>query len=449
MGMIATPSSIRIITLLFLSYTCPFALGAIPNQRAEHSSKRVRALIVADSGDQGRRVAREMDGQGMKSLLEAALGRSFCETKYLSGAKAKPECITAYLAALPADLSHETLVCYMSCPGGYDFARGHYFTLAGQRIWRAELLERMAAKKPQLIVLLSDCYSALVSMPQAKLMALLRSAPPEDSHSQQGRHQPPESQLMADLFLRSDGIVDLTTAGNQPAFADPIHGGYFTQAFIRACSYEFSETPDQLSVPQKEDELDRQANPRLYDDRPLDTPSSRPRITVESPRLWQHLSGLRGLKIDKNQDGFISWAEFLAFNCIPHLQILCSSRLETPLDPEPGLDHVSPQASDSITKLYGWASIRIAKTRNSWETSREYLICPSERQIDAYVRNIPSVPQGLRIARGDAHAKMLLKRELQMQGLGYIQPQDITAYQFDKHPFSPDPSKWIREGNAP
>jgi hypothetical protein len=85
----------------------------------------------------------------------------------------------------------------------------------------------MTAKKPLLAVLLTDCCSDRLS--------LLDAAAKEGTPHAAIIVTTPTA-LAKKLFFQTQGLVDITAATNDVAFADDLHGGYFTNAICRVGS---------------------------------------------------------------------------------------------------------------------------------------------------------------------------------------------------------------------
>jgi hypothetical protein len=113
----------------------------------------------------------------------------------------------------------DTVFFYFTGHGSVD-DQGHYFALARGKLYRKTLLNALAAKRPQLSVLISDCCNTrsdgyLYAAPN------IRTVPPRNP-----------TPLFRSLFLEPQGTVDITSSSpGESAFFAPIDVDNFELGF--------------------------------------------------------------------------------------------------------------------------------------------------------------------------------------------------------------------------
>ena len=133
-------------------------LAPIPAVKAKEAA-RLRILVVVDTDDR-LGITWGRDGDNVKAVFESALRKQQLGERYtlevFAGKQVTPGRILAYYRDLASEPG-ESLVFYYSGHGGLHYTKGHYLALTHGRLYRNDLLAAIAAKKPQLTVLLTDC----------------------------------------------------------------------------------------------------------------------------------------------------------------------------------------------------------------------------------------------------------------------------------------------------
>jgi hypothetical protein len=154
-----------LLTALALGQSAPLPLvppakfvAPIKAVKAKEAT-RLRILVVVDTDDR-LGVTWGRDGDNVKAVLESALKKQHLDDRHtlevFTGKQVTPERIIAhYRDRAPGP--GEALVFYYSGHGGLHFTKGHYLALTHGRLYRSDLLAAMAAHKPQLTVVLTDC----------------------------------------------------------------------------------------------------------------------------------------------------------------------------------------------------------------------------------------------------------------------------------------------------
>jgi hypothetical protein len=175
---------------------------------------RLRVLLVLDTDDrQGFTWGR--DGDNMKVLLEASLKRLGKESRFtldmFTGAKVTPDNILTYYRGLAVGPG-ETLLFYYSGHGGLHWTKGHYMALTHGKLYRNDLLEAMASRKPQLRVLLTDCCANYYGgaspkePPQLQILAGVNTGN-FGAHPKAIRQAPPGEQIKQFVMVKTPTIA--------------------------------------------------------------------------------------------------------------------------------------------------------------------------------------------------------------------------------------------------
>lgn len=141
-----------------------FALPAAGDPPA-NESKRVIAVLVVDSNDSkiGKAVAK--DGELVKQALEDGFSKEKSRLvlhPILEGNKVTPDGVLDFIEKLKVAPT-DTLLFYYSGHGAWDTTKGQYLQMySGPRdkrgdLFRSTLITRLKARKPRLLVCLTDC----------------------------------------------------------------------------------------------------------------------------------------------------------------------------------------------------------------------------------------------------------------------------------------------------
>lgn len=199
-----------------------FALALLsPLTARAQGGGRVFALLAIDTDAQVAGV--EDDGRAMTMVLTNGFGQSrLLNLRVLSGANVRPDTITNAIRGMPVG-PNDTLLFYYSGHGATIEGRGHALTTSHGVLMRDRLRNDMAARRPRLSVILTDCCSSLVKPgPPAPGMG----APPGN---------PEISPLLRSLLLQHRGTVDVTSSSfGEASWGSQGTGGLFTAALTQA-----------------------------------------------------------------------------------------------------------------------------------------------------------------------------------------------------------------------
>ncbi|MCI0459369.1 MAG: caspase family protein [Gemmataceae bacterium] len=220
--------------------------GAIPSRAAEEKDEatRLRILLVIDTeGHSAKENGFALDQASMKRAIKETLREQNLEDRYtldiLHGQDVTPEKLLAYYRNLKVAPT-ETLFCYYSGHGGSDKERGHFLQMKGGRLFRSELRAAMEARRPRLLVLLSDCcadYGTGLGLPTNRLSLILddKDAPKDGrrKRAEDGARQNTLKVVRGETFRRllfgQRGVVDISACEvGKVAFSSRSRGGYFT-----------------------------------------------------------------------------------------------------------------------------------------------------------------------------------------------------------------------------
>lgn len=195
-------------------------------------SQRIHALLVIDTASN--LAGLDVDKANMRSLLEAFERERRADVRILEHPReVNRDEILRFFRSLP-DVRRDTVLLYYSGHGATDPRRGHYIhPTNGANVLRSELRNEFTRLNPRLSLLITDCCSNAARLPPF----------PSSVFS--------KDELIAyDLFLRAQGIVDITAATYDPrtgvgesAWCDD-DGGFFTSAFRSTVRYGKRERLD-------------------------------------------------------------------------------------------------------------------------------------------------------------------------------------------------------------
>jgi hypothetical protein len=211
--------SVRLASPVLATAALVLALSAFQDRvRAAPppADAKVHALVVVDSLDPtiGKSVA--LDGDMVKDALTAGFKghEDRLALTLLQGADATPAKVTAYYRDLKVGPT-DTVLFYFSGHGATHSRRGHIMALGDKAVFRADLLEVIARKKPRLTVCLTDCCAVLFGGKPEVSRDLSFSWPTVQS-----------------LFLRHSGVVDINACSiGECAYCDA-KGSVFTRGLI-------------------------------------------------------------------------------------------------------------------------------------------------------------------------------------------------------------------------
>jgi uncharacterized caspase-like protein len=218
-----------------------------PSEEAKES-KRVVALIVVDSKDKniGKDVAK--DGEIFRKMLVDGFGSHKDQLVLgdtLDGDKVTPDDVLDHIDKLKVE-STDTLLFFFSGHGANDEKKGQYLQLYSGpekkrgELFRSTLIERLKAKKPRLLVCLTDCCNGV--MPSRA--ALTREV-----------KLPVQWGTIEALLLQPSGVVDMTSsAKGELSFTLPNdlknnpQGSIFTVALVDFFRTKLEKKPDWASA---------------------------------------------------------------------------------------------------------------------------------------------------------------------------------------------------------
>ena len=220
---------------------------------------RVRILLIIDTlGVNADMNGFASDKDSMKKILKETMRDQNLEDRYtldiLHGADATPARVLAYyreLKVAPTD----ALLCYYSGHGGAHKGGGHFLALKAGNLPRTDLRKAMEAKRPRLLVLLSDCCADYGDEPLSRLLL----ADPEMKEAKKKKPAPgarqntlrsPRGETLRHLLFHGRGVVDITACDlGKVAFSSKRRGGYFTLTLanlLRTDSDRFDADADGL-----------------------------------------------------------------------------------------------------------------------------------------------------------------------------------------------------------
>lgn len=186
-------------------------------------AQRVHALLVADASPAagwGKFAPHvHWDSIYMFSMLSDNVPPDRLEMQFLTiedNAQARPAAILEMLDALkPAP--EDTLIVYYTGHGAAD-DRGHYFDMAGGKLYRNDLRQTMAVKGAHLTTLITDCCNV-----RSDGERIAAGAPGPDERTDY-------SPVFRSLFIEPSGVVDINAcAPGESAFFLPETANEFDQ----------------------------------------------------------------------------------------------------------------------------------------------------------------------------------------------------------------------------
>jgi Caspase domain len=184
--------------------------------------KKLRALLVIDTADELLKDSVTQDKKNMENILTAFIPESMCEITVLEGKKVTRQAILDHYRTLKTG-PDESLLFFYAGHGAMDAKERHLLQLQEGKIrpiFRDEVVQAMKARKPGLIVLLTDCCSTSNTRVITKLAGTDRLLPAQRFHP-----------VVRCLFFQHRGLVNITAAQDGTgSWGDNRHGGVFTQS---------------------------------------------------------------------------------------------------------------------------------------------------------------------------------------------------------------------------
>jgi hypothetical protein len=186
--------------------------------------QRVHALIVADTLDPRIGDSTAVDRDNVKGLLTSGIPASRLSLTVLDGTSVTRERILGTIQRMGVQPT-DTVVFWFAGHGGTDRTYGHALAMTGPRsfLYRSELLAAIAAKKPRLTVVMTDCCANIVNLKPSPPAANMASLQAPDVRS-----------VMQRLLFRHSGLVDWNGCSRgEEAGGTNTDGGLFTDSFVR------------------------------------------------------------------------------------------------------------------------------------------------------------------------------------------------------------------------
>jgi hypothetical protein len=227
----------------------------LTSTKARAEASRVRILLLSDrSGNAKERQRRAVTLNRLRSVLRRSLRKQGLGRRYtldvLAGPRLTPDNVLNYYRNLRTG-PNEALVFYGNAHGGTNPQRGLYISLSKRALFRSELRAAMLRKDPRLAVILTDTCAGLPGRParNAKTGRPRRSRVSRRMGNGNGR-------AVRQLFFQHRGVVEINAARiGYSSWGNTKIGDYFTRALGNL---------------------------------------------IEGPAR----------RIDRNQDGFVTWREF-------------------------------------------------------------------------------------------------------------------------------------------
>jgi hypothetical protein len=203
--------------------------GPAPDVRivpAAGESRRIRAVLVVDTETKFQAIKNNLEL--MLAILEPFRAERRCDITVLTEDRATAAGMRAAIRAC-GDVSSDTLLVYYTGHGLTDLGRGHALNFTrGPALLRADVREEMAALRPRLGVLLTECCSILDVLPPSKMgKSPIPGEAPDD-----------RMRIAQSLLLRTRGVVDINSSSFDPrarlneASILSGSGGLFTSAIF-------------------------------------------------------------------------------------------------------------------------------------------------------------------------------------------------------------------------
>jgi hypothetical protein len=213
----------RTFQLLIVCFTLAHVAGRL--QAAPPELKRIHVLVALDTTSDLKDEL-VIDRHRLVRLLHHGIPADRLDLKFLTGAKLTPASVLAHYQHLRIS-PDEGLVFFYGGHGAMDPKKGHYLQLQngkkGAELIRADLRKAMEARKPGLVVILTDCCSNARRLGKRNVEA-------DEAHVKtRGQFNP----LLRSLFFQARGTVDITAATGHESIGNDVHGGLFTATLCK------------------------------------------------------------------------------------------------------------------------------------------------------------------------------------------------------------------------
>jgi hypothetical protein len=215
---------------------CLALSGASRAVAAPPELKKIHVVLAVDT-DSDLADSVRIDLDRVRGMLEDALPRERFEIKEFTGRELTRANLLAHVRDPRLKVGPDSgLVFYYGGHGAIEPGTGHYLKLKhGPVMMRSELRQAMEARKPGLVVLLTDCCSTHIRIPKPPPTfgdALDPKALPELK-----RMKP----VFRSLFYQARGTVDITAATDNASWGDDDDGGIFTRTLCRVLYKDLRE----------------------------------------------------------------------------------------------------------------------------------------------------------------------------------------------------------------
>jgi hypothetical protein len=215
-------SARQAVTAFLAAFCFSLWLAAEVGSAPAPELQKLHALLVVDTqANLGESVL--VDGDRMKQLLQTGIPKERLYVTVLAGKDVTASKIVAYYRNLKVSQS-DVLLFYYTGHGATHTEKGHFLAFQDGKIpglLRADLRTIMQEKQAGLTVLLTDCCSTRIKVEGKTNDRKLAGAPPAAKEL---------NPLFRNLLFQHRGVVDITAASGNFAFADNRDGGLFTRA---------------------------------------------------------------------------------------------------------------------------------------------------------------------------------------------------------------------------
>lgn len=200
--------------------------------------RTLHGLIVIDTlSGLGESVA--VDGSHIEDLLRGGIPRDRLDVTLLTGKDVTAPKILDYYRNVKVGPGDGLLFFYAG-HGATDPEKGHFFALQKLHttpLSRSDLRQAMLARRPGLVVILTDCCSTRFKIGKKRKVTAIPGV---------ANHLDPALRC---LLFQHRGVVDVTAAAEGAAFGDDDEGGLFTRTLtgsIRRHAARLTTAPDKF-----------------------------------------------------------------------------------------------------------------------------------------------------------------------------------------------------------